>query len=464
MEAIKQSLRDSAAARWTALGIVALTMFAGYYITDVMAPLKGLLEQQLSWNSAEYGFFTSAYGWFNVFLVMLIIGGVILDKMGMRFTGVMAASIMVVGATLKFWAVSTDTLDGVMWHILWFDTKAQVFMAALGFAIFGVGVEVAGITVSKIIVKWFKGKEMALAMGLQVAVARMGTALALGVSSPIALGLGHVSKPILLGLVLLCIGLISFIIYTFMDKKLDASEAEIATADAAKEESFKLSDILHIIGNRGWWYLAILCVLFYSAVFPFLKYAADLMTMKFGVGDKAAGLIPAILPFGTILLTPLFGGIYDKKGKGATIMIIGAVLLIIVHALFSLPFLNHWLIAIVLVILLGIAFSLVPSAMWPSVPKIIPERYLGTSFSLIFWVQNWGLMGVPALIGWVLQKYCITGYVMKEGVEVATYNYTLPMVIFTGFGVLALVFAFLLKAESNKKGYGLQDPNIVTSE
>ncbi len=464
MEAIKKSLRDSAAARWTALGIVALTMFAGYYITDVMAPLKGLLEQQLSWNSAEYGFFTSAYGWFNVFLVMLIIGGVILDKMGMRFTGVMAASIMVVGATLKYWAVSTETLDGVMWHILWFDTKAQVFMAALGFAIFGVGVEVAGITVSKIVVKWFKGKEMALAMGLQVAVARMGTALALGVSSPIALGLGHVSKPILLGLVLLCIGLISFIIYTFMDKKLDASEAEIATTDAAKEESFKLSDILHIIGNRGWWYLAILCVLFYSAVFPFLKYAADLMTMKFGVSAKLAGTIPAMLPFGTILLTPLFGRIYDKKGKGATIMIIGAILLIIVHALFTIPSLDHWLIAIVLIIILGVAFSLVPSAMWPSVPKIIPDRYLGTSFSLIFWVQNWGLMGVPALIGWVLQKYCITGYVMKEGVEVAIYNYTLPMAIFTGFGVLALFFAFLLKAESAKKGYGLEDPNIIKSE
>jgi len=464
MEAIKKSLRDSAAARWTALGIVALTMFAGYYITDVMAPLKGLLEQQLSWNSAEYGFFTSAYGWFNVFLVMLIIGGVILDKMGVRFTGVMAASIMVVGATLKFWAVSTETLDGVMWHILWFDTKAQVFMAAVGFAIFGVGVEVAGITVSKIIVKWFKGKELALAMGLQVAVARMGTALALGISSPIALGLGHVSKPILLGLVLLCIGLIAFIIYTFMDKKLDASEAEIATADAEKEESFKLSDILHIIGNKGWWYLAILCVLFYSAVFPFLKYAADLMVMKFGVSAKLAGAIPAMLPFGTILLTPLFGGIYDKKGKGATIMIIGSLLLIIVHALFTIPSLDHWLIAIVLIIILGVAFSLVPSAMWPSVPKIIPDRYLGTSFSLIFWVQNWGLMGVPALIGWVLQKYCITGYVMKEGVEVAIYNYTLPMAIFTGFGILALIFAFLLKAESAKKGYGLEDPNIVKSE
>lgn len=460
MEAIQKSLRDNKAARWTALAIVAFTMLCGYYITDVMAPLKGLLEQQLTWNSAEYGFFTSAYGWFNVFLLLLIVGGIILDKKGVRFTGVMAAGIMVLGAALKYWAVSTSTLDGTMWHILWFDTKAQVFMAALGFAIFGVGVEVAGITVSKIVVKWFKGYELALAMGLQVAVARLGTALALGVASPIALGLGHVSKPILLGLVLLCIGLITFIIYTFMDKKLDASEAAIAK-EGVKEESFKISDIRFIIGNKGWWYLAILCVLFYSAVFPFLKYAADLMTMKFGVSAKAAGLIPAMLPFGTILLTPLFGGIYDKKGKGATIMIIGSVILIFVHAMFSLPFLDHWLIAIVLIILLGIGFSLVPSAMWPSVPKIIPDRYLGTSFSLIFWVQNWGLMGVPALIGWVLQKYCITGYVMKEGVEVATYNYTLPMMIFTAFGVLALGFALLLKAESNKKGYGLEDPNIV---
>ncbi|MEN8203438.1 MAG: MFS transporter [Bacteroidota bacterium] len=466
MEALKKSIRDSVVARWTALGIVAFTMLAGYYVTDVMAPLKGLLEQQLTWNSAEYGFFTSAYGWFNVFLLMLIIGGVILDKMGMRFTGVMAASIMVAGATLKFWAVSTQSLDGVMWHILWFDTKAQVFMAALGFAIFGVGVEVAGITVSKIIVRWFKGKELALAMGLQVAVARLGTALALGISSPIALKLGHVSKPILLGLVLLCIGLITFIIYTFIDKKLDASEAELAASnnEVSEDESFKILDIGHIITNRGWWYLALLCVLFYSAVFPFLKYAADLMTMKFDVSAKLAGTIPAMLPFGTILLTPLFGGIYDKKGKGATIMIIGAVLLIIVHALFTIPVLNHWFIAIFLIIVLGIGFSLVPSAMWPSVPKIIPERYLGTAFSLIFWVQNWGLMGVPALIGWVLQKYCITGYVMKEGVEVATYNYTLPMAIFTGFGILALIVALLLKAEDRKKGYGLELPNIEKSK
>ena len=446
MEAIRKSLRDSAVARWSALGIVAFTMLAGYYITDSMAPLKGLLEQQLSWNSAEYGFFTSAYGWFNVFLIMLILGGIVLDRIGVRMTGVGAASIMVLGAALKYWAVSTNSLDGVVWPILWFDTKAQVMLAAIGFAIFGVGVEVAGITVSKIVVKWFKGKELALAMGLQVSVARLGTALAIGISLPVALRMGHVSKPILLGLVLLCIGLITFILYTFMDKKLDTS------------------DIKFIMNNRGWWYLAILCVLFYSAVFPFLKFATDLMVQKFHVSDKLAGFLPAMLPFGAILLTPLFGGIYDKKGKGASIMIIGAALLIFVHALFSLPFLDHWFIAVVLIIFLGIGFSLVPSAMWPSVPKIIPYRYMGTAFALIFWVQNWGLMGVPALIGWVLQKYCITGYVMKGGVEVATYNYTLPMMIFTVFGILALIFALLLKAQDKKKGYGLQLPNIEKSE
>ena len=460
-DTIKKTLRDSKVARWSALAVVAFTMLTGYYLTDVIAPLKGLLEGRLGWDSSDFGFFNSGYGWFNVFLGMLIIGGIILDKMGVRFTGLMAAIVMVCGTAIKYWAVQTHSLDGVIWHPLWFDVKAQVLIAGLGFAVFAVGVEVAGITVSKIIYKWFKGKELALAMGLEMATARLGTALALATSVPIAkaTGLIDVSRPILLGLILLCIGLISFIMYTFMDKKLDASEVEADNA-AAEEEAFKLSDIVMIVTNKGWWYIAILCVLFYSAVFPFLKYAADLMVNKFGISDDLAGTIPSMLPFGTILLTPLFGSLYDRKGKGATIMMIGASILIAVHALFAVPFLSHWLIAIVLILALGVGFSLVPSAMWPSVPKIIPEKQLGTAYALIFWVQNWGLMGVPALIGWVLDKYCVTGQVMREGVSVNTYNYTLPMVIFTGFGLLALLFAYLLKVEDKKKGYGLQLPNI----
>ncbi len=456
---IKRSLRDSAAARWTALFIVSFTMMCGYFLSDVMSPLAGMLESQLGWSRADYGTYTSSYGWFNVFLFMLIFGGIILDKLGIRITGFGATVFMVVGTAIKYWAVASTTLSSDV--IL--GLNAQLFWACIGFAIFAVGVEVAGITVSKIIVKWFKGKELATAMGMQVAMARIGTAIALGFSVPIARATGiiDISRPLLVALIALCIGLIVFIVYNLLDIKLDKSEAtanELNEAD--EEEDFKISDIGKILNNKGWWYIAILCVLFYSAVFPFLKYATDLMVNKFGVDQNVAGMIPMLLPFGNILLTPLFGGIYDKKGKGATIMILGSILLILVHGLFSIPGLNSWITAMVLVVVLGIAFSLVPSAMWPSVPKIIPEKRLGTAYSLIFWVQNWGLMGVPLLIGWVLEKYCITGQTIRDGMTVNTYDYTLPMMIFAGFGVLALIFALLLKAEDKKKGYGLELPNI----
>jgi len=458
METITNTLRDSKVARWSALALIAFTMLCGYYLTDVMAPLKPMLEKELLWSSSEYGFFTSAYGWFNVFILMLIFGGIILDKMGIRFTGIMSAIIMVIGTAIKYWAVSTQSLDGQT--IL--GMKSQVVIAGLGFATFGVGVETAGITVSKTIVKWFKGKEMALAMGLEMATARIGTTLALTTSVPIARALGGVSKPILVCLIMLCIGLISFLVYTFMDRKLDKSIAEEAEKNNVtdSEESFSVKDIFRIITNRGWWYIALLCVLFYSAVFPFLKYATDLMVNKFQVDPEVAGIIPGMLPFGTMILTPLFGNMYDRKGKGASIMILGALLLIFVHAMFSIPFLTATPVALVLIIILGIGFSLVPSAMWPSVPKIIPEKQLGTAYALIFWVQNIGLMLVPALIGWVLDKFCVTGTHMIDGVQVPSYNYTLPMIIFTCFGIIALVFALLLKAEDKKKGYGLEMPNI----
>ncbi len=456
VEIIRKTLRDSAAARWSALFIVSFTMMCGYFLTDIMAPLAGLLEGQLGWSRAEYGTFTSSYGWFNVFLLMLILGGIILDKLGVRITGVGATVLMVVGTAIKYWAVSTDALIGQTL----FGLNAQVLWASIGFATFAVGIEVAGITVSKIIVKWFKGKELATAMGMEMAMARIGTAMALGFSIPIAKATGviDVSRPVLVALIGLCIGLISFLVYVVMDKKLDASLA--IDKETEPEEEFKISDIGKILNTRGWWYIAILCVLFYSAVFPFLKYATDLMVNKFGVKEDIAGMIPMLLPFGNILLTPLFGGIYDKKGKGASIMILGSVLLILVHVLFSVPGIDNWIFAMVLMVILGIGFSLVPSAMWPSVPKIVPEKRLGTAYALIFYVQNWGLMGVPLLIGWVLEKYCITGQTVRDGLTVNTYDYTLPMMIFAAFGVLALVFAFLLKAEDKRKGYGLESPNI----
>ena len=461
-ETTQHLLKDSKAARWTALLIVSFTMFAGYYMADLMAPLQGMLQEQLGWSATDYGWYTGAYGWFNVFLFFLIIGGIILDKMGVRFTGLSSAVIMVCGALIKYWAITTHSLQGQSWHILFWTFPAQVWMAALGFAIFGAGVEVAGITVSKVIVKWFSGHELALAMGLQLAIARMGTALALSTSLPISKHFGTVSAPLLICMVMLCIGLLAYFVYTFNDKRLDASLAATqSAAEKTADEEFHLSDIGAILGNRGWWYLALLCALFYSAVFPFLKYATSLMINKFHVSQNLAGIIPGLLPFGTILLTPFFGNLYDRKGKGASIMIIGAVLIIIVHSLFAVPFLNHWLIAILLAIVLGIAFSLVPSAMWPSLAKIIPLKQLGSAYALIFWIQNLvALMFIPALIGWILDTYCVVSKSIVNGREVLAYDYTLPMLLFAVIGVISLILALMLKAEDKRKGYGLQLPNI----
>ncbi len=459
MEQITNSLRESKAARWGALGVVSFTMLTGYYINYVISPLKPLLEEYMNWTSSDFGMWNSAYGWFNVFFLMLIFGGIILDKMGVRFTGLGAASTMLVGTVLQYIAIDGWIPAGEI-NFLWFSLKNQIAVGALGFGIFGVGVEVAGITVSKVIVKWFKGKELALAMGLEMATARMGTALALAVPVPIATALGTdampaLSAPIMLGLGLLVAGLVAFIWYTSMDRKLEKSEG--ITDEISEEDQFKVSDIVFIIKNKGFWLVALLCVLFYSGIFPFLYYAADLMTNKYGVDPAFAGAIPSILPFGTIILTPFFGNIYDKKGKGATIMLIGSFLLLAIHLLFAIPGLNQVAFAVLLIILLGITFSLVPSAMWPSVPKIIPEKQLGSAYALIFWVQNWGLMGMPLLIGWVLDAHCKVN--AADG-TFSHYDYTVPMLIFAATGLLAIIVALMLKAEDKKKGYGLELPNM----
>ncbi len=456
MEQITNSLRESKAARWGALGVVSFTMLTGYYINYVISPLKPLLEEYMQWTSSDFGLWNSAYGWFNVFFLMLIFGGIILDKMGVRFTGLGAAATMLVGTAFQYAAIEgLVPIDGEI-----FGVKSQIAIGAFGFAVFGVGVEIAGITVSKVIVKWFKGKELALAMGLEMATARMGTALALAVPVPIAKALGTdampaLSAPLMLGLGLLVAGLVAFIWYTSMDRKLEKSEG--VTDEISEEDQFKVSDILFIIKNKGFWLIALLCVLFYSGIFPFLYYAADLMTNKYGVDPEFAGAIPSILPFGTIILTPFFGNIYDKKGKGATIMLLGSFLLLIIHLFFAIPGINTVAIAVLLIIMLGITFSLVPSAMWPSVPKIIPEKQLGSAYALIFWVQNWGLWGMPLLIGWVLDEYCKVN--AADG-TFSHYDYTIPMLIFAATGALAIIIAFMLKAEDKKKQYGLELPNI----
>ena len=556
MEQILNTLRDSKKARWTALIIVSFSMFGAYYFNYALSPVKPMLESILGWNSSDFGIYTSSYTWFNVFLFMLIFSGIVLDKMGVRFTGLAATMMMTIGTGLNYWALRHVFPEGAM--IL--GIKTQVVISAIGFGIFGVGTEAGGITVSKAVVKWFKGKEMALAMGMQMSIARLGTAVALGIALPLAKTYSY-SSPVLLAFVFMLIALSAFIIYTFMDRKLDASIAESNKGNVV-EEAFELKDILFIIKNKGFWYIAILCVLFYSAVFPFLFYATDLMINKYHVNPNLAGSIPALLPFGTIFLTPLFGTVYDKKGKGATIMIIGSIILIFVHGMLTIPFLNAWWFAAALVIILGIGFSLVPAAMWPSVPKIIPEKQLGTAYAVIFWIQNIGLWIIPLLLGIILnvtnpdvtpnkvavkdavtsaykqvlsdKTYDLSGKEISQLAEKASsrtidslvqntlyksaptspadmsalassiststanvlnsikiggnkekfakyietktseaiypiieksrlnlrYNYFFDLVMFTSLSVLSLVFAFLLKAEDKKKGYGLELPNI----
>lgn len=447
-EVLRKKLNDSAVARWSVLAIVSLTMMCGYFLTDAMSPLMTMLEEEMSWTSKEFGIFNWAYCWFNVFLFMLIFGGLILDKMGVRFTGTMACILMVIGCGLKYYAVEYISPLPEAGTIL--GIRTQVMVACLGYAIFAVGTETCGITVTKVIAKWFAGKEMALAMGSQVAVARLGTALAM-IVSPILVKHFSMSTPMFVSLILLCVGLLFYLVFCVMDRKLDAqTQSEGIPAD---EESFRISDLKIILTNKGFWILALLCLMFYSAVFPFLKYATSLMENKYGMG-ALAGTLVALVPFGNLIMTPLFGGIYDKKGKGATIMIIGSVLLIAVHLLFAMPLLNYAWFAAFIMILLGVAFSLVPSAMWPSVPKIIPHKQLGSAYALIFWIQNIGLGFVPLLIGWFLDKYCI---ISEAGAAVTRYNYTPAMFIFAAFGVVALLLAIMLKREDKKKNYHLEE-------
>ena len=447
-EKLQKKLSESKAARWTALIIVSFTMMFAYFFTDVMSPLEPMLTAArgadgvgLGWSPDDYGFFSGSYGYFNVFLLMLFFGGIILDKFGIRFTGIMSTVLMFGGALIKWYAVGND-FEGEM-----FGYPMQVIIACLGFAIYGVGCEIAGITVSKVIVKWFTGHELALAMGLQVALARIGTAGALALALPFAQKFGGVSASVGLGAALLCAGLISYLVYCVMDKKFDKEKALAAEA----EEGFKFADLKLIFTNKGFWLITLLCLMFYAGVFPFLKFATKLMVTKYGIDPELAGLIPAMLPFGTIFLTPLFGSIYDKYGKGATLMVIGSILLTIVHGIFAIPTVTSVVVAIAAMILLGIAFGLVPSAMWPSVPKIIPMQLLGTAYAVIFYIQNIGLSMVPVMIGKVNQANTDANDVT---------DYTTSMAIFAVCGVISIVIAIMLKMEDKKKGYELEQANI----
>ena len=450
-EKIQKLMNDSALARWGALILIALMMFFAYLFADILSPLKSTLESVRGWDSATFGTYAGGEYFLNVFCFFLIFAGIILDKMGVRFTGILRAALMVGGAFIKYIGVSDwfQATEFCNWMGSWWTSfPASAKMATLGFMIFGCGCEMGGTTVSKAIAKWFKGKEMAMAMGVEMSIARLGVFAAMWISPAISkAAVDAVGAPVLVGALLLCIGLITFTSFTFMDKKFDKQLEAVGQSDTSKADEFQIKDLGLVFRSKMFWIVSILCVLYYSGIFPFQKFAPNYLEVTLGVENDFAAKLFSVFPILAMVLTPFLGLFLDKKGKGASMLLVGAIIMVVCHLSFAflLPVVKSSALAVGLILVLGVSFSLVPAALWPSVPKIIDEKVLGSAYCLIFWVQNIGLWGVPLLIG---------------NVEKATGGYTVPMIIFASFGVIAFIISILLKAEDRKKGYGLELPNI----
>ena len=536
-QAIQKTLRDSAAMRWTALTLLAFAMFCSYIFMDILSPIKDLMQETRGWDSTAFGTMQGSEVFLNVFVFFLIFAGIILDKMGVRFTAVLSAAVMLVGACVKWYAISESFIGSGLetWftnnlnYIPIFDElgvspfyqgmPASAKFAACGFMIFGCGCEMAGITVSRGIVKWFKGREMALAMGSEMALARLGVATCM-IFSPFFAKLGSevsVSRSVAFGVVLMCIALIMTIVYFFMDKQLDAQTGEAEE----KDDPFKISDIGKILSDSGFWLVALLCVLYYSAIFPFQKYAVNMLqcnltltepgtdsfwsspsvtiiqyiimllvaaagfasnfqkktNMKYtllglsilalitycymGYMRQTAESIFAVFPLLAVLITPILGNYLDNHGKAVSMLILGSLLLIGCHLTFAfiLPMFKDSavggvIIAYSTILVLGASFSLVPASLWPSVPKLVDAKVIGSAYALIFWIQNIGLWLFPLLIGKVLDA------TNPEGASATELDYTAPLVMLACLGVAALILGFILKAVDKKKGLGLEEANI----
>ena len=453
MEQIQNLLRDKAWARWTVLVLVASMMFFAYMFVDILSPLASLLNDSLGWDQGVFGTYAAGEYLLNVF-GFLILAGIILDKMGVRFTGLLSASLMVIGAAIKFWGISWSEANTVEWLNGWWPTMpGSAKLAMFGFMIFGCGCEMAGTTVSKILAKWFKGKEMALAMGLEMAIARLGVFAAMWLAPMLSIkfavnGTNSVVAPLLFASALLVIGLLNFFVFTIMDNKFDKQLVAIGEAPAVHdpEDEFKVSDLGQIFSSKMFWIVALLCVLYYSAIFPFQRFATNFLEETLQISNAEAAGLFKWFPILAMVLTPFLGAFIDYKGKGASMMLLGAIIMIACHSVFAfvLPAYPSKTLALITILVLGVSFSLVPASMWPSVPKIIDEKVLGSAYCLIFWVQNIGLCLVPLLIG---------------KLRVATNGYLVPMIVFASFGVLAFLLSLALKVEDKKKNYGLELPN-----
>ena len=451
-QTLTQKMNDKWYLRWGALLLIASMMFFAYMFVDVMSPLKSLVESSRGWSSSTFGTYAASEYFLNVFVFFLIFAGIILDKMGIRFTGLLSASLMVLGAVIKYIGITDwfQTTELCAWLGSWWTSfPASAKVASFGFMIFGCGCEMAGTTVSKAIAKWFEGKEMALAMGMEMAIARLGVFAVMWLAPMVSGWFDQsVVAPVAFCTVLLIIGLLNYAIFVLMDQKFDKQlVASGVKQEESSEEEFQIKDLGKIFSSKMFWLVALLCVLYYSAIFPFQRYAPNFLEVTLGIDAESAARLFSCFPVLAMCLTPFLGALLDFKGKGATMLMVGAVIMIACHLSFAflLPAFPSKGLALLLVVTLGVSFSLVPAALWPSVPKIIDAKILGSAYCVIFWIQNIGLCLVPLLIGTVLD---------------ATGTYVAPMVIFSSFGVLAFIMSFYLKIEDKKKGYGLELPNI----
>jgi MFS family permease len=461
MADIHKTMKDSAVLRWTALVLVSSVILFGYMFVDVLSPLQTMLEKQYNWSADVYGVFSGSAYFLNVFVFFLFFVGIILDKAGVRFTAILSGVIMLIGGVIKFYAVSSYFVEGnVLYDFLdtfWISFPATAKLASIGFAIFGCGSEMAGITVSRAIVKWFDGKELALAMSLQLAIARLGVFAVFRLSPYLAsLGTENVARPVAACCGLLGIGLISFVLYACMDKKLDRQMKKNVKKN--EDKPFKIKDFGILFTNKTFLIVAFLCMIYYAAIFPFQKFATAMLENRLGIPTDNASALFSWFPVGTMVLTPFLGWFLDKKGKGATMLTLGAILMMVCHAIFALyPFqagsTSSFFIACTAIVVLGISFSLVPAALWPSVPKLVENRYLGSAYSVVFWFENIGLWAFPIIIGKALIAF-------NPNVGMGNYDYTAPMLIFASLGIVAFFLGIWLKVENKKKGYGLEAPNI----
>jgi len=424
---------------WIVLACLVVPMFASYYFDDMFSTLSHLFEHpemlQLGWNSADYGFYTSGYSTLCIF-GGLIVCGMLLDKWGVRVTGSIFVGMMAGGAALVAWAITSGMAP-----------KASLTVAYVGCMLFGLGSEIAGVAVTRSIAKWFKGRNIALAMGLQLAIARLGTLFAFVMSPRLVAAkvsgeiytLAETARPAFLGLFLMMVGIILWALFVALDARFDKQRGLKDSVETAENEKFRFSDVLGLLKNKQFIFIALLCVFFYSSIIAFKKFATAILIPRFDVPVDAAKWMVSVLPFSTVVFAPLFGMLVDKAGKGTRWMILGAILAFAAHLLLAfapkgVPFYGY-----LSMIFLGFGYSLVPAAMWPSVPKIVPDKVLGTAYSLVYWVQNLGLMSFKMFAGNILAGE-------TQGSEAA--GAVKVEIMFICVCIASLVLAYALKVSS----------------